>query len=130
SPLRAPPASSPQVPHVDCHHAWIGSGRLLYLRLRIVDRTLIGGPHHQRVDFDVLYSCTMVEKETPERERGGFERRAIGCGLSAKAGQTLRQLETIDHGAHLTGGPPKQAQPPPPHGPAQHPARTHPPRRA
>src|SRR5215470_17111563 len=82
--LRSLTVLPPQDPHVDRDHAWIGFGRLLDLRLRIADRTLIVGPHHQRIDFDVLYSSAMVEKETSERERNGFERRAIGGGLSAK----------------------------------------------
>src|SRR5262249_24169514 len=102
-----PPPLPPQHPHVDRNHPRIGSGRVRCFGPPIAGRTV--GPHHQRVNFDVIYFCTMVEKETPECERGGFERRAIGGGLSTKAGQTPRQLQAIDHRAHLVGGHRKQA---------------------
>src|SRR5215510_12773104 len=96
----------PQHPHVDRNRARGGPGRVRCPGLPIAGGTV--GPHHQGVDFDVIYSCAVVEKETPESERGGFERRAIGGGLSAKPGQTLRQLQPIDHGADLMGGHRKQ----------------------
>src|SRR5262247_3901234 len=57
--------------------------------------------HHERIDLDVLYSRAVVEKETADRKRGRFERRAIGRGPPTKAGQELRQLEPIDHRADL-----------------------------
>ena len=46
----------------------------------------------------------MVEKETAERERRGFQRRPVGGRPAAVAGEELRQLQAVDHRGHVAGG--------------------------
>src|SRR5262245_18764766 len=62
---------------------------------------LAGRSHHERIDLDVFYSRAVVEEESAECKRGRLERRTIGRGPPAKAGQELRQFEAVDHCADL-----------------------------
>src|SRR6266545_4318380 len=91
----------PQHPHVDGDRARC-------------DRVRCGGAlvgsHDQRIDLDLLYPGSMIQEEPAERECGGFERRAIGGGPAAKAGEASRQFQAVDHRTHLLGGYWKQAQ--------------------
>src|SRR5262245_2265617 len=91
----------PQYAHIDGDRA-----RSVFARLRchgapIADK--FTGSHNQRIDLDLFYFRTVVEKEPAERECGRFERRTIGGGTAAKAGETGRQFQPIDHRAHLIG---------------------------
>src|SRR5262249_34566456 len=92
----------PQYAHIDGDRARGGFARLRCRGAPIADR--LAGSHDQRIDLDLFYSCAVVEKEPAERECGRFERRAIDGGTAAKAGETARQFQPIDHRAHLIGG--------------------------
>src|SRR5262249_43152422 len=92
----------PQYAHIDGDRARGGFARLRCRGAPIADR--LAGSHDQRIDLDLFYSCAVVEKEPAERECGCFERRAIDGGTAAKAGETARQFQPIDHRAHLIGG--------------------------
>ena len=50
------------------------------------------GPHHQRIDLDIGDAGAVIEIELRERERGRFERGAVGGGAPAIAGEELLEL--------------------------------------
>src|SRR5712671_5827299 len=54
-----------------------------------VDRNRSGGADHQRIDLHIGDAGPVIEIELRERERGLFERRPVGGGAPAIAGQEL-----------------------------------------